>query len=43
MTRLQCKNCKAIIVEDIDKIDRTQKYIQCPICARQMINPFHET
>jgi hypothetical protein len=40
--QLKCKICKCIICEDVNKIDRTQKYLECPVCRRIMENPYYE-
>lgn len=39
--KLQCKDCKAIITEDINQITDVV-YIQCPLCQRVFKNPFYE-
>ena len=42
MTQLNCKLCKAVILEDINFLDETQQYVQCPACGRITENPFYE-
>jgi rubredoxin len=41
MTKMQCKVCKCIITEDIDRV-KDVKAIQCPVCGRIFENPYYE-
>lgn len=42
--KLQCKVCGWIICDDVSRIDKKHKYIQCPNpkCMRHLENPFYE-
>jgi len=42
MTQLKCKECKCIITEYLEDVDKKMKYMVCPYCGRQLNNPVYE-